>query len=303
MGFEGSFLGFPTSDETGTVCKGGRYNNFANGAVVYQGSAGAHESHGAIRNEWAAKNYECSTLSFPTTDTVASCNSGYYQSYQGGAIYYNGTVSATAHWTWGNIFAAYAGLGYQCNSYLGYPTNDIWNSSQDFLTQNFSGGSLTTQQYATPLSWNGASVHNQQYTAVFCDVPAGTGCSSYTSLYNASVSVDHGVTSDPYNIPAWYRDYHDQFELDTQSTTSFVGMTYDYHSRSGHNFYGNTAQSYGCMTQYRYNVQCDYTDPQTMYMGKSQSDVTTAHTLFSPTDGSVETAGDEYWVAYAWSGQ
>ncbi len=67
LGWERSVLGYPTSDES-AAANGGRYNNFTGGAITWTPTAGAHETHGAIRARWAALGYERSKLGFPTSD-------------------------------------------------------------------------------------------------------------------------------------------------------------------------------------------------------------------------------------------
>lgn len=70
MGYEGSLLGFPTSDESPTSCDGGRYNNFQAGAITYRGDLGAHPTGGAIRAKWASLGYECGYLGLPMSDEL-----------------------------------------------------------------------------------------------------------------------------------------------------------------------------------------------------------------------------------------
>jgi uncharacterized protein with LGFP repeats len=120
LGAERSFLGYPTSDESPAV--GGRYNNFQGGAITWSPTAGAHETHGSIRGEWAALGYERSFLGFPVTnETATSDGVGRYNDFQGGAITWSPT--AGAHETHGAIRAAWASLGYE-RSALGFPTSD-----------------------------------------------------------------------------------------------------------------------------------------------------------------------------------
>jgi uncharacterized protein with LGFP repeats len=73
LGGPASFLGYPTTDETGTPDGIGRYNHF-NGqggwpaSIYWTPSTGAHEIHGAIRAKWASMSWERGPLGYPTSD-------------------------------------------------------------------------------------------------------------------------------------------------------------------------------------------------------------------------------------------
>src|SRR5439155_1236641 len=72
IGWQTSGLGFPVTDETGTPDGVGRYNHFQYGSIYWTPQTGAHEIHGAIRNEWASMGWERSVLGYPTTDEMAT---------------------------------------------------------------------------------------------------------------------------------------------------------------------------------------------------------------------------------------
>jgi uncharacterized protein with LGFP repeats len=65
---EGGFLGFPLTDETGTPDGRGRFNHFQGGSIYWTPQTGAHEVHGAIRNEWQRLGWERSRLGYPRSD-------------------------------------------------------------------------------------------------------------------------------------------------------------------------------------------------------------------------------------------
>jgi LGFP repeat len=52
LGAQTGLLGYPLTDETGTPDGVGRYNHFQNGSIYWTPETGAHETHGAIRDEW-----------------------------------------------------------------------------------------------------------------------------------------------------------------------------------------------------------------------------------------------------------
>jgi len=72
LGREGSFLGFPVTDETGTPDGHGRYNHFQGGSIYWTPQTGAQEVHGLIRAKWAALGWERSFLGYPLTDETST---------------------------------------------------------------------------------------------------------------------------------------------------------------------------------------------------------------------------------------
>jgi uncharacterized protein with LGFP repeats len=72
LGWETSFLGYPTTDETPDSYGTGRFNDFQGGSVYWSAQSGAHEVHGAIRDEWKSLGAERSDLGYPTSDETWS---------------------------------------------------------------------------------------------------------------------------------------------------------------------------------------------------------------------------------------
>ena len=70
LGAESSFLGYPTTDETGCPDGVGRYNHFEAGSIYWSPSTGAHEVHGLIRDLWAGQGWERGPLGYPLTDEL-----------------------------------------------------------------------------------------------------------------------------------------------------------------------------------------------------------------------------------------
>lgn len=68
LGWENSFLGFPTTNELPTPAKFGRYNLFQFGSIYWSPGTGAHSIGGAIRDQWASMGWENSRLGFPRTN-------------------------------------------------------------------------------------------------------------------------------------------------------------------------------------------------------------------------------------------
>src|SRR2546426_6978992 len=68
LGSERSFLGRPEQDERPCRDGLGRYRQFKLGSIHWHPATGAHETHGATRNKWAAMRFELSPLGYPTSD-------------------------------------------------------------------------------------------------------------------------------------------------------------------------------------------------------------------------------------------
>jgi len=122
LGREGSFLGFPVTDESRTPDGHGRYNHFQGGSIYWTPLTGAQEVHGLIRAKWAELSWERSFLGYPLTDETATPDGvGRFNHFQGGSIYW--TPEAGAHEVHGVIREKWAALGSE-RSFLGYPTSD-----------------------------------------------------------------------------------------------------------------------------------------------------------------------------------
>jgi uncharacterized protein with LGFP repeats len=97
LGWENGFLGFPTTDETVTPDKIGRYNHFQGGAIYWTPQTGAHEIHGVILELWSSLGWERSSLGYPISDETGSTDadgSGRFSTFQNGAIFWTPTSGA-----------------------------------------------------------------------------------------------------------------------------------------------------------------------------------------------------------------
>lgn len=79
LGWERSFLGYPTTGETGTADGVGRFNDFQYGSIYWTPDLGAHEVHGAIWDYWKRMGAEKSQCGYPTSDEQPNADpSGVY---------------------------------------------------------------------------------------------------------------------------------------------------------------------------------------------------------------------------------
>jgi uncharacterized protein with LGFP repeats len=80
-----SFLGYPTTDETGSPDGRGRFNHFEHGSIYWTPQTGAHEVHGAILGLWANMGFERSRLRYPRSDEM-DMPGGRLSRFEGGEI-------------------------------------------------------------------------------------------------------------------------------------------------------------------------------------------------------------------------
>lgn len=146
LGGPGGPVGFPTTDETATPDKAGRYNHFAGsgGASIYwTPNTGAHGIYGAIRARWSALGWERGALGYPATDENDTPDgTGRYN-------HFTGSGGASVYWTEktgaralvGDIRKRWADLGWE-RSKLGYPASDEYAVSGG-RRNDFVNGSIT----------------------------------------------------------------------------------------------------------------------------------------------------------------
>ena len=88
LGWERSFLGYPTTDETSTPDGVGRFNHFQGGSIYWTPNTGAHEVHGDIRQKWASLGWERSFLGYPISDELSINNNSRYSVFEGGVLHW-----------------------------------------------------------------------------------------------------------------------------------------------------------------------------------------------------------------------
>ncbi|WP_373427568.1 GH25 family lysozyme [Arthrobacter sp. B3I9] len=95
-GAENGLLGYPTTDEICGLTKGGCYQNYQNGAIIWSPTTGAQLSpKGPIRTLWQQNRFETGPLAYPTSAVVCGLTKGgCYQNYQNGAIIWSPTTGA-----------------------------------------------------------------------------------------------------------------------------------------------------------------------------------------------------------------
>ncbi|UKA57521.1 GH25 family lysozyme [Arthrobacter sp. FW306-2-2C-D06B] len=143
-GAENGPLGYPTGSETCGLVRGGCYQLFEGGAIIWSPSTGAQLSpYGPIRTAWANNKFETGVLGYPTGSIVCGLsNGGCYQGFEGGAVLYSPATGAQLSLN-GPIRDAWGQVGYQSGS-LGYPTdNQVCAPALDSCYQKYQGGTVT----------------------------------------------------------------------------------------------------------------------------------------------------------------
>jgi len=139
MGGPSSALGLPTTDETGTPDRVGRFNHFQYGSIYWTPTTGAQSIQGAIKAKWAQDQWETGFLGYPLTDERTTPDgTGRYNHLQGGSLYW--TPTAGAHSVQGAIRDSWAAQGWERGP-LGYPTSDEYPVPGG-RQSDFQGGTL-----------------------------------------------------------------------------------------------------------------------------------------------------------------
>ncbi|PPK91894.1 LGFP repeat-containing protein [Kineococcus xinjiangensis] len=121
LGWEGGYLGFPTSDEQPTASRRGRFQTFQGGALYWAPWTGAHAVRGDIRDTYASWYQSEDILGFPITSEVRTPNNrGAYNHFQWGSIYWSPDYGAFP--IYGAIRDLYASQGWE-NGPLGFPVS------------------------------------------------------------------------------------------------------------------------------------------------------------------------------------
>ena len=140
IGAEKSVIGKPIANEVCDWTQGrvNCYQNFENGAISWTPSTGAHYTTGAIRKEWARRNYEHGVLGYPIEDEKKLSNDWKYQRFQNGDIWSRGTKeSRIVLYNLRDSF--YKNGGY---SSFGGPVADEENMGRGWWRQRFQYGDV-----------------------------------------------------------------------------------------------------------------------------------------------------------------
>lgn len=160
-------LGAPKGVEMDLATGGGRYRDYANGAIAWSSSYGAFVMKGAIRDEWIATGKEA-TIGYPTADEN-SISGGLGQSFTAGAIVWSS--ASGAHLSSGAIRTYWLQWGAETGR-MKYPTTDLTcGLVNGGCKQEYQGGAMywspATNAYdmggAFLTTWRGMGAENSNF--------------------------------------------------------------------------------------------------------------------------------------------
>lgn len=138
LGYEVSYLGFPTSD-TIDLGEWRCYNNFTGGAIYFHPLFSGQALHGPVFGKWREMGAEKSKMGYPVDDTAdAPDGIGQFQRFQAGEIYWHPDTGAFE--VMGRIRLKWYGLG-GVNGKLGYPVSGV-TTNKEGSYQKFQHGAL-----------------------------------------------------------------------------------------------------------------------------------------------------------------
>lgn len=121
-----------------SIKDGGTWQGFEKGVIMWSPASGAHISFGTSRDPWAQQGFENGALGYPTSNELG-LNSGVYQTYQGGTIFWSPSTAAFA--LLADYTKKYNEIG--GSSILGFPTSGrVSGLKEGGSYQNFERGAL-----------------------------------------------------------------------------------------------------------------------------------------------------------------
>ena len=138
-GWERSWLGLPTSNETAST-KGGVFQRFERGVAYWSPATGAQFVGEPVLSAWGAYGYQTGSMGYPRSGGVAGVGGSRHQIFEGGIAYWRpgGRVS----FIHGSILNAWAASGWE-RSKMGLPTGRAVRQADGTMTQTFEKGSIS----------------------------------------------------------------------------------------------------------------------------------------------------------------
>ena len=138
-GWERSWLGLPTSNETAST-KDGVFQRFERGVAYWSPATGAQFVGEPVLSAWGAYGYQTGSMGYPRSGGVAGVGGSRHQIFEGGIAYWRpgGRVS----FIHGSILNAWAAAGWE-RSKVGLPTGRAVRQADGTTTQTFEKGSIS----------------------------------------------------------------------------------------------------------------------------------------------------------------
>jgi uncharacterized protein with LGFP repeats len=141
QGWETGALGYPVTDTTCGLARGGCYQHFQGGTVMYSPANGSWGVTGVLRDGWFRTGSEGGALGYPTNAPICGLrDGGCFQRFETGALYWSPASGARA--VSGGAAVGWARQGWE-NGPLGYPVTDTGCGLRDAgCFQHFQGGTV-----------------------------------------------------------------------------------------------------------------------------------------------------------------
>ena len=138
-GWERSWLGLPTSNETAST-KGGVFQRFEHGVGYWSPATGAQFVGEPVLSAWGAYGYQTGSMGYPRSGGVVGIGGSRHQIFEGGIAYWRpgGRVS----FIHGSILNAWADSGWE-RSKVGLPTGHAVRQANGTMIQTFEKGSIS----------------------------------------------------------------------------------------------------------------------------------------------------------------
>ena len=138
-GWERSWLGLPTSNETAST-KGGVFQRFEHGVGYWSPATGAQFVGEPVLSAWGGYGYQTGAMGYPRSGGVVGIDGSRHQIFEGGIAYWRpgGRVS----FIHGSILNAWADSGWE-RSKVGLPTGHAVRQANGTMIQTFEKGSIS----------------------------------------------------------------------------------------------------------------------------------------------------------------
>ena len=139
FGWERSWLGLPTSNETAST-KGGVFQRFERGVGYWSPATGVQFVGEPVLSAWGGYGYQTGSMGYPRSGGVVGIDGSRHQIFEGGIAYWRpgGRVS----FIHGSILSAWAASGWE-RSKVGLPTGRAVRQANGTMTQTFEKGSIS----------------------------------------------------------------------------------------------------------------------------------------------------------------
>ncbi|HYO36786.1 MAG TPA: hypothetical protein VER97_11970 [Geodermatophilus sp.] len=155
QGWEGGPLGYPVTDTTCGLARGGCYQHFQGGTVMASPASGSWVVSGGVRDGWFRTGSESGALGYPAGAAVCRLrDGGCFQRFEGGPLYWSRATGG--HAVTGPAGEVWARQGWEGGP-LGYPVTGAACGLRDGgCYQHFQGGTVLTSPASGSWAVSGA---------------------------------------------------------------------------------------------------------------------------------------------------